>query len=442
MGHMNMAGKADLKSQDYLCREELEALQLKRLKNIVAHAFNNVEFYQKKFKEFNVSVDDIQSLKDISKLPFTVKTDLRDNYPFGLFAVPQEEILRVHASSGTTGKPIVVGYNQHDLEIWSEVVARSFTAAGLSNKDKIQVSYGYGLFTGGLGAHYGSEALGAMVVPTSVGNTERQIMLMNDFGVNAICCTPSYFTFIIEKAKSMGIDLKSLPLRVGIFGAEPWTLEMRSQIEAEANIKAFDIYGLSEIIGPGVAIECECQDGLHVFEDHFYPEIIDPDTLEVLPDGEVGELVLTTLTKQAMPMIRYRTRDITSIKTEKCACGRTLRRINRISTRSDDMMIIKGVNVFPSQIEAALLAVDGTLPYYNIILFKDKGMDNIEVAVEVRPELFSDKVSVLEELQAKLTRSVESVTGLRIKVKLVAPNTIIRSEGKAKRVLDHRYLSN
>ena len=442
MGHMNMADKADLKSLDYICREELEALQLKRLKEIAAHAFNNVEFYRKKFKEFNVSVDDIKSLKDISKLPFTVKTDLRDNYPFGLFAVPQSEILRVHASSGTTGKPIVVGYNQHDLEVWGEVVARSFISAGLAKDDKIQVSYGYGLFTGGLGAHYGAEALGAMVVPTSVGNTERQVMLMSDFGVDAMCCTPSYFTFIIEKAKAMGIDLKSLPLRAGIFGAEPWTLEMRNQIEAEAGIKAYDIYGLSEIIGPGVGIECECQDGLHIFEDHFYPEIIDPDTLEVLPDGEVGELVLTTLTKQAMPMIRYRTRDITSIKTEKCACGRTLRRINRISSRSDDMMIIKGVNVFPSQIEAALLAVDGTLPYYNIILFKDKGMDNIEVAVEVRPELFSDKVSVLEALQAKLTRSVESVTGLRIKVKLVAPNTIIRSEGKAKRVLDHRYLSN
>jgi phenylacetate-CoA ligase len=442
MGHMNMADKADLKSLDYICREELEALQLKRLKEIAAHAFNNVEFYRNKFKEFNVSVDDIKSLKDISKLPFTVKTDLRDNYPFGLFAVPQSEILRVHASSGTTGKPIVVGYNQHDLEVWGEVVARAFISAGLGKDDKIQVSYGYGLFTGGLGAHYGAESLGAMVVPTSVGNTERQVMLMSDFGVNAMCCTPSYFTFIIEKAKAMGIDLKSLPLRVGIFGAEPWTLEMRNQIEAEAGIKAYDIYGLSEIIGPGVGIECECQDGLHIFEDHFYPEIIDPDTLEVLPDGEVGELVLTTLSKQAMPMIRYRTRDITSIKTEKCACGRTLRRINRISSRSDDMMIIKGVNVFPSQIEAALLAVDGTLPYYNIILFKDKGMDNIEVAVEVRPELFSDKVSVLEELQAKLTRSVESVTGLRIKVKLVAPNTIIRSEGKAKRVLDHRYLSN
>ena len=442
MGHMNIADKADLKSLDYICREELEALQLKRLKEIAAHAFNNVEFYRKKFKEFNVSVDDIKSLKDISKLPFTVKTDLRDNYPFGLFAVPQSEILRVHASSGTTGKPIVVGYNQHDLEVWGEVVARSFISAGLAKDDKIQVSYGYGLFTGGLGAHYGAEALGAMVVPTSVGNTERQVMLMSDFGVDAMCCTPSYFTFIIEKAKAMGIDLKSLPLRAGIFGAEPWTLEMRNQIEAEAGIKAYDIYGLSEIIGPGVGIECECQDGLHIFEDHFYPEIIDPDTLEVLPDGEVGELVLTTLTKQAMPMIRYRTRDITSIKTEKCACGRTLRRINRISSRSDDMMIIKGVNVFPSQIEAALLAVDGTLPYYNIILFKDKGMDNIEVAVEVRPELFSDKVSVLEALQAKLTRSVESVTGLRIKVKLVAPNTIIRSEGKAKRVLDHRYLSN
>lgn len=442
MGHMNMAKNADLKSQDYLSKEELQALQLQRLQHIVAHAYSNVEFYRKKFHEFNVKVEDIQSLKDISKLPFTVKTDLRDNYPFGLFAVPQEEILRLHASSGTTGKPIVVAYNQHDLEIWANVVARAFISCGLSAHDKIQVSYGYGLFTGGLGAHYGVEALGGMIIPSSVGNTERQVMLLNDFKVDAICCTPSYFTFLIEKAKEMGIDFKSLPLRAGIFGAEPWTLEMRKQIETESNIKAFDIYGLSEIIGPGVAIECECQKGLHVFEDHFYPEIIDPDTLEVLPDGEVGELVLTTLTKQAMPMLRYRTRDITNIINEKCACGRTLRRINRISSRSDDMMIIKGVNVFPSQIEAALLAVDGTLPHYNIILFKDKGMDNIEVAVEVRSDLFSDKVSTMEELQKNLTRSVESVTGLRIKVKLVAPNTIIRSEGKAKRVIDHRFLNN
>ena len=433
---------SELKSKDFMEVDALKALQLSKLQNIARHAFENVEFYRRKFTELSVTPDDIKSLDDIKKLPFTVKTDLRDNYPFALFAVPRSEVIRVHASSGTTGKPIVVGYNQHDIDVWKEVIARSFISCGLDNNDIIQVSYGYGLFTGGLGAHYGAEALGAMTVPTSVGNTDRQIMLMKDFGTTAMCCTPSYFTFLIEKAQQMGIDLRELPIKAGIFGAEPWTPAMREQIEKNAGIKAFDIYGLSEIIGPGVAIECECQQGLHVFEDHFYPEIINPETLEVLPDGEWGELVLTTLSKEAMPMIRYRTRDLTRIIPEKCACGRTIRRIDRISSRSDDMMIIKGVNIFPSQIEAALLAVDGTLPHYNIILFKDKGMDNIEVAVEVRPELFSDKVRAMEDLQKKLTHSIESVTGLHIKVKLVAPNTIIRSEGKAKRVIDHRFLNS
>ena len=437
-----MEKKSNLYAMDFIDADHLESMQLERMKKIIRHAFNNVEFYRNRMRKYNLTPDSVKTLEDVEKLPFMVKQDLRDTYPFGLLAVPQSEVVRLHASSGTTGKPIVVAYTKEDLKVWTEVVHRALANCGLTNSDIVQISYGYGLFTGGLGAHYGAEDLGATVVPTSGGNTRRQIMLMRDFGVNAICCTPSYFIHLIDEANKSGIDLRELPIRAGIFGAEPWTAGMRKYVEENAGIEAFDIYGLSEIIGPGVAIECECQNGLHVFEDHFYPEIIDPDTLEVLPDGEWGELVLTTLSKEAMPMLRYRTRDLTRIIPEKCACGRTIRRIDRISSRSDDMMIIKGVNVFPSQIEAALLAVDGTLPHYNIILFKDKGMDNIEVAVEVRPELFSDKVRAMEDLQKKLTHSIESVTGLHIKVKLVAPNTIIRSEGKAKRVIDHRFLNS
>ena len=367
-----------------------------------------------------------------------VKADLRDTYPFGLFACPMSDIVRLHASSGTTGKPIVVAYTRKDLEVWMEVVKRSFASCGLNRTDVIQVSYGYGLFTGGLGAHYGAEALGATVVPTSGGNTKRQIMLMRDFGTTAVCCTPSYFLFMIEQAAASGIDMRKLPLKAGIFGAEPWTEEMRKRIEADAGIRAYDIYGLSEIIGPGVAIECSEQHGMHIFEDHFYPEIINPETGEVLPDGEFGELVLTTLSKYAMPMIRYRTRDLTRIVTEPCSCGRTLRRIARISSRSDDMFIIRGVNVFPSQIETALLSVDGTLPHYNIILYTENGLDNIEVDVEINAELFSDKVRSMEDLQHRLTAAIESLIGLRVRVKMVAPNTIQRSEGKARRVIDHR----
>ena len=437
-----MEKKSNLYAMDFIDGDHLEAMQLERMKKIIRHAFNNVEFYRNRMRKYNLTPDSIKTLDDVSKLPFMVKQDLRDTYPFGLLAVPQSEVVRLHASSGTTGKPIVVAYTKEDLKVWTEVVHRAMANCGLSNSDIVQVSYGYGLFTGGLGAHYGAEDLGATVVPTSGGNTRRQIMLMRDFGVNAICCTPSYFIHLIDEAAKTGIDLRELPIRAGIFGAEPWTAGLRKYVEENAGIEAFDIYGLSEIIGPGVAIECPCHSGLHVYEDHFYPEIINPETLEVLPDGEWGELVLTTLSKEAMPMIRYRTRDLTRIIPEKCACGRTIRRIDRISSRSDDMMIIKGVNIFPSQIEAALLAVDGTLPHYNIILFKDKGMDNIEVAVEVRPELFSDKVRAMEDLQKKLTHSIESVTGLHIKAKLVAPNTIIRSEGKAKRVIDHRFLNS
>ncbi|HJH06020.1 phenylacetate--CoA ligase family protein [Victivallis vadensis] len=428
----------DLSALDYVQKDYLRGLQLERLRKMVQHAYDHVELFNSRMKERNLVPADVKSLGDIAKLPFMVKADLRDTYPFGLFAVPMSEVVRLHASSGTTGKPIVVGYTRSDLEVWMEVVKRAFASCGLTRDDVIQVSYGYGLFTGGLGAHYGAEALGATVVPTSGGNTQRQIMLMRDFGTTAVCCTPSYFNFMIEQALAQGIDMRDLPIKAGIFGAEPWTEEMRKRIEAASGIKAYDIYGLSEIIGPGVAIECGCQQGMHVFEDHFYPEIINPETGEVLPDGETGELVLTTLSKYAMPMIRYRTRDITKIIAEPCECGRTIRRIARISSRSDDMFIIRGVNVFPSQIETAILSVDGTMPHYNIILYTENGLDNIEVDVEINEELFSDKVRSMEALQHRLTSAIEGLIGLRVRVKLVAPNTIQRSEGKARRVIDHR----
>ncbi len=423
---------------DFMTVEYLRALQFARLKDTIKRTYDNVELFRTRMQDRNLTPESVKSLEDLAKLPFTLKYDLRDTYPFGLFATPMEDVVRLHASSGTTGKPIVVGYTKNDIELWAGVMRRAFACCGLSNKDRIQVSYGYGLFTGGLGAHYGAEALGATVVPTSVGNTQRQIMLMKDFGVTAICCTPSYFNFLIEKALEMGLDMRDLPIRAGIFGAEPWTLEMRKHIEENGNIKAYDIYGLSEIIGPGVAVECSEQNGLHIFEDHFYPEIINPDTGEVLPDGEFGELVITTLTKEAFPMIRYRTRDLTRIITGKCACGRTIRRIDRISSRSDDMMIVRGINVFPSQIEAALLTVEGTTPNFNIILYTENGMDNIEVNVEINESIFSDKVKEMEKLQACIASSIEHTIGLRVKVKLVAPGTITRSEGKAKRVFDQR----
>ena len=428
----------NLSALDYVRKDYLRDLQLDRLQRIVKHAYEHVELFRNRMKERSLTPDDVRSLSDLSKLPFMVKADLRDTYPFGLFACPMSDIVRLHASSGTTGKPIVVAYTRKDLEVWMEVVKRSFASCGLNRTDVIQVSYGYGLFTGGLGAHYGAEALGATVVPTSGGNTKRQIMLMRDFGTTAVCCTPSYFLFMIEQAAASGIDMRKLPLKAGIFGAEPWTEEMRKRIEADAGIRAYDIYGLSEIIGPGVAIECSEQHGMHIFEDHFYPEIINPETGEVLPDGEFGELVLTTLSKYAMPMIRYRTRDLTRIVAEPCECGRTIRRIERISSRSDDMFIIRGVNVFPSQIETALLSVEGTTANYNILLTTEHGLDNIEVDVEVTEELFSDKVRSMEGLQQRLTAAIEGVIGLRVRVKLVAPNTIQRSEGKARRVIDHR----
>ncbi|MGA3057264.1 MAG: phenylacetate--CoA ligase [Candidatus Limnocylindrales bacterium] len=421
---------------DYLPRPQLEGVQLQRLQSVVTRAYDRVALYRTRMDERGLTPVSIASLAEIARLPFTVKTDLRDTYPFGLFASPMEEIVRLHASSGTTGKPIVVAYTQADLDVWTEVMVRSFAACGIHRGDVIQNAYGYGLFTGGLGMHYGGEAMGATVIPISGGNTERQLMVMQDFGVTVICCTPSYFLHLLEAAKEMKIDFSRL--RVGIFGAEPWSDSMHERIEAESGIKAHDIYGLSEIVGPGVGIECPAQNGLHVFEDHFYPEIVNPDTGEVLPDGEEGELVLTTLSKAAMPMIRYRTRDVTALVPGECVCGRTLRRIRRIARRTDDMLIIRGVNVFPSQVETALLRVEGTLPHYQIILTREVGLDQMEVKVEVTPEVFSDEIRMLEALQHRLEASIENILGLRVKVTLVEPRTLARSEGKARRVTDLR----
>jgi phenylacetate-CoA ligase len=425
---------------DYMPCEQLREVQLHRLKAIVQRAYDRVAHFRKRMDERGVRPEHLGSLKDISLLPFSVKTDLRDTYPFGLFASPLQDVVRLHASSGTTGKPIVVAYTREDLEVWSEVMVRTLAACGVRSGDIVQNAYGYGLFTGGLGAHYGAEALGATVIPISGGNTDRQLMIMKDFGTTVLCSTPSYFLHIIEMSQQMGIDLKALPLRVGVFGAEPWSEEMRVRIQQSTNIKAQDIYGLSEIIGPGVASECREQNGLHIFEDHFYPEIIDPDTGQVLADGEKGELVLTTLSKQAMPMIRYRTRDITRLSVDRCGCGRTLRRIMRVGARSDDMMIIRGVNVFPSQIEVALLAAKGTQPHYLIILTREKGLDQMEVQVEVTPDVLSDRVGAMQALQKKLSHAIESTLGISVKLTLVEPQTIQRSQGKAKRVIDNRKI--
>jgi phenylacetate-CoA ligase len=423
---------------DYLPHAQLAELQLSRLRHTVTRAYDRVPLFRARMDEAGVAPDHIRTLADIALLPFTMKTDLRDTYPFGLFASPMEEIVRLHASSGTTGKPIVVAYTQADVAVWTSVMVRALAVCGLHQGDVIQNAYGYGLFTGGLGAHYGAEGLGATVVPTSGGNTDRQVMLMKDFGVTAICCTPSYFLHLIERAAELGVDLRELPLRVGVFGAEPWSAGMRERIERLAGIQAFDIYGLSEIIGPGVGIECRCHNGLHIFEDHFYPEVVDPVSGAVLPDGEEGELVITTLSKQAMPMLRYRTRDITALESAPCECGRTLRRILRIGRRTDDMLIIRGVNVFPSQIETALLRVEGTLPHYQILLTRTHGLDQMEVQVEVTSDTFSDKIGALEKLNEDIADAIEHVIGLRVQVTLVEPSTIPRSEGKARRVIDRR----
>jgi phenylacetate-CoA ligase len=423
---------------DYTPVPELRDLQLKRMQTVVTRAWQQVKLFRARMDERGLDPGDIRSLEDIAKLPFTMKADLRDTYPNGLFASPMKDVVRLHASSGTTGKPIVVAYTKEDVDVWTSVVVRCLAGCGLHRGDIIQVAYGYGLFTGGLGAHYGAEALGAAVIPASGGNADRQIMLMKDFGVTAMCCTPSYFLHLIDRAADLKVDLRELPLRAGIFGAEPWTDSMRRHIESASNIEAFDIYGLTEIIGPGVGCECRQHQGLHIFEDHFYPEIVDPETGEPLPDGTEGELVLTTLSKQAMPMIRYRTRDITRLMPGTCECGRTMRRIARIGRRSDDMLIIRGVNVFPSQVEAALLEIEGTLPHYQIILTRAQGLDQMEVQVEVTPQMFNDKIGALQGLQSRIQSALDHVLGIRVKVALVEAFSIQRSEGKAKRVIDRR----
>ncbi|MBN2105861.1 MAG: phenylacetate--CoA ligase [Deltaproteobacteria bacterium] len=425
-----------------LPREALESLQLKRLKATVDRVYATVPFYKKKFDEAGLKPSHIKSLKDMRLLPFTVKTDLRDNYPFGLFSVPMESVVRVHASSGTTGKPIVVGYTRRDIDTWAELMARTLTAAGIHKGDIVHNSYGYGLFTGGLGAHYGAERIGASVIPISGGNTKRQIMIMKDFGPTAITCTPSYALHLADVARDMGIDpAKDFKIRVGCFGAEPWSEKMREQIEKIFNIDAVDIFGLTEVIGPGVSSECiEAKRGLHVFEDHFIPEIIDPETGEPLPYGEKGELVFTSITKEAFPVIRYRTRDISCLNPELCICGRTFVRMERITGRTDDMLIIRGVNVFPSQIESALMQIEGLEPHYQLIVDRKNNLDTIEVQVEVNERIFSDEVKQLEVIEKRVVHDIKEMFGVSCKCTLVEPKTIQRSEGKAKRVIDKRQL--
>jgi phenylacetate-CoA ligase len=426
-----------------LPREALEALQLKRLQQTVQRVYHTVGFYRRSFNDADVTPDDIRTLGDLRRLPFTTKQDLRDNYPFGLFAVPMSSVVRLHASSGTTGRATVVGYTKRDIEIWSDLMARCFVAAGLTKNDIIHNAYGYGLFTGGLGAHYGAEKLGASVIPISGGNTKRQIMILQDFGPSAICCTPSYALNIAEQGQAMGIDMRSLKLRVGIFGAEPWSEEMRVQIEAALNIQALNIYGLSEVMGPGVAMEClEGREGMHIFEDFFIAEIIDPDTGAPMPHGAKGELVFTTLSKEAFPLIRYRTRDITSLIPAPCRCGRTLIRMDRVTGRSDDMLIIRGVNVFPSQIEAVLVGIEGLEPHYQIIVDRVNNLDTLEVQVEVNEKIFGggDVIRVLQNTEKRIVKDIKDYLGVSAKVKLVEPKTLQRFEGKASRVIDKRHI--
>lgn len=421
-----------------MARTGLKRVQGERLVETVERVYFNVPYYRNKMQEAGLGPENIRSIDDISKLPFTTKNDLRDNYPFGLFAVPMSEIVRLHASSGTTGKSTVVGYTRSDISTWSEVMARTLTAAGANRNDFIQIAYGYGLFTGGLGLHYGGEKIGASVIPVSGGNTSRQLQLMHDFGTTLLACTPSYALYLAEAIQESGIDRNELKLRAGVFGAEPWTENMRKEIEQKLQIKALDIYGLSEVIGPGVAFECMEQNGLHINEDHFYPEVIDPETLLPLPEGSMGELVFTTITKQGLPLIRYRTRDLTRLNFEQCKCGRTMVRMEKCLGRTDDMLIIRGVNLFPSQIETVLLEMSEIKPHYRIIVDRVNNLDTLELQVEVDEVFFQDKISQLQALRSKLQDNLESATGLGIKVTLVEPKTIERSEGKAKRVIDNR----
>ncbi|HSB77262.1 MAG TPA: phenylacetate--CoA ligase [Candidatus Methylomirabilis sp.] len=424
-----------------LPREAMEALQLKRLRDMVDRVSATVPFYRRRLAEAGYKPGDLKNIEDIARLPFTTKDDLRDNYPFGLFAVPMERVVRIHASSGTTGKPTVVGYTRRDIETWSELMARTLSCGGTTSGDVVHNAYGYGLFTGGLGAHYGAEKIGAAVIPMSGGNTKRQILIMKDFGSTILLSTPSYALNIAEVMVEEGVDPKQLKLKCGLFGAEPWSESMRKEIERKLHIHALDIYGLSEVIGPGVASECiEEKSGLHVFEDYFVPEIIDPATGRVLPHGELGELVFTTVTKEAFPVLRYRTRDISRLIPTPCSCGRTLLRMERISGRTDDMLIIRGVNVFPSQIESVLMAVDAVEPHYQLIVSREGSLDVLEVQVEVNESIFTDEIKGLESLAKRIEHDIKDLLGVSCKVKLVEPKTIQRSEGKAKRVIDNRRI--
>ena len=426
-------------AKECMSRDQLQTLQSARLVKLVDRVYHNVEFYRRKMQELGIEPGDIKGIEDITKLPFTTKADLRDNYPFGLFAVPQSQIVRVHASSGTTGKATVVGYTRKDISVWAECVARAFAQAGLGRDDVIQIAYGYGLFTGGLGAHYGAENLGATVVPMSTGNTKKLITMMKDFGATAIACTPSYLLHIAETLEAEG-EIPNIKLKAAICGAEPWTEQMRKQIEEKLHINAFDIYGLSEIMGPGVACDCIYHKGLHVNEDHFFPEILNPETLAPCAEDETGELAFTTLTKEGIPLLRYRTRDLTSISYAPCECGRTTARLSRFKGRSDDMLIIRGVNVFPSQVEAALLEMGETSPHYMMIVDRINNLDTLEVQVEVDEAFFFDRLSELDSLTKKIAHVLQQAIGLAVKVKLVEPNTIERSMGKAVHVIDKRKL--
>jgi len=424
-----------------LPREALTAIQLRRLRATLERVYATVPFYRSRFEDAGITPNDIRSLEDFQQLPFTTKQDLRDNYPFGMFAVPMDNVVRIHASSGTTGQPTVVGYTARDINTWSELMARALTAGGAGRRDIIHNAYGYGLFTGGLGVHYGAEKLGASVIPVSGGNTKRQIIIMRDFGPTILTSTPSYALHLAEEAEEMGVSFENLKFKYGIFGAEPWSEQMRQEIERKLHLKAVDIYGLSEVMGPGVAVEChEAQNGLHIFEDHFIPEIIDPATGKVLPYGETGELVFTSITKEAFPIVRYRTRDITSLNPEPCICGRTLVRMKKVSGRTDDMLIIRGVNVFPSQIESVLMEIEGIEPHYQLVVDREDNLDTLTVHVEISERNFSDEVKVLQRLERKISHSIKEYLGVSARVKLVEPKVIARSQGKAVRVIDNRKL--
>lgn len=428
------------RSKECMSRDEMSALQGKRLHKLVELVYHNVPFYRAKMQERDLCPDDIQSIEDITKLPFTTKQDLRDNYPTGLQAANQSEIVRIHASSGTTGNPTIVGYTRRDLEIWSESAARAFTAYGVTRNDIFSVGYGYGLFTGGLGAHYGVEYVGATVIPTSTGNTEKLLRLLRDLKITGIACTPSYALYVADAMDKHGMTKDDIYLKIGAFGAEPWTENMRKEIETRLGLQAYNLYGLSEIIGPGVSYECQCKNGSHISEDHFYPEIINPDTLEPQPYGTTGELVFTTLTKTGMPLLRYRTKDLTSLIGEKCECGRTNVRMTRIIGRSDDMLIIRGINIFPSQVESVILGMPEFEPVYMLVVDRVNNLDTLQVQVEVRRDYFSDELGAMLQLRKRLADKLKSVLSISADVRLMEPNSIPRSEGKSVRVIDKRHL--